>query len=81
MLIAAEDPGAETIAARVTKGDPRTLHDRIESFKTRLKSAVNAVRNMRFSAAMEQAIAEVHAAESMRTPSPSRSRERDYLSF
>lgn len=81
MLIAAEDPGAETIAARVTKGDPRTLHDRIERFKTRLKSAVNAVRNMRFSAAMEQAISEVHAAEAMRTPSPSRSRERDYPSF
>lgn len=81
MLQAAEDPAAESIAARVTKGNPHTLHDRIEALKTRLKSAVNAVRNMRFSAAMEQAISEVHAAEAMRTPSPSRSRERDYPSF
>lgn len=81
MLQAAEDPAAESIAARVTKGNPHTLHDRIEALKTRLKSAVNAVRNMRFSAAMEQAIAEVHAADAMRTPSSSRSRERDYPSF
>lgn len=81
MLQAAEDPAAESIAARVTKGNPHTLHDRIEALKTRLKSAVNAVRNMRFSAAMEQAISEVHAAEAMRTPSSSRSRERDYPSF
>lgn len=81
MLQAAEDPAAESIAARVTKGNPHTLHDRIEALKTRLKSAVNAVRNMRFSAAMEQAIAEVHAADAMRTPSSSRSRERDYPSY
>lgn len=81
MLQAAEDPAAESIAARVTKGDPHTLHDRIEALKTRIKGAVNAVRNMRFSVAMEQAIAEVHAADAMRTPSPSRSRERDYPSF
>lgn len=81
MLQAAEDPAAEPIAARVTKGNPHTLHDRIEALKTRLKSAVNAVRNMRFSAAMDQAIAEVHAADAMRTPSSSRSRERDYPSF
>lgn len=81
MLQAAEDPAAESIAARVTKGDPHTLHDRIEALKTRIKGAVNAVRNMRFSVAMEQAIAEVHAADAMRTPSPSRSRERDYPTF
>lgn len=81
MLQAAEDPAAESIAARVTKGDPHTLHDRIEALKTRIKGAVNAVRNMRFSVAMEQAISEVHAAEAMRSPSPSRSRERDYPSY